>query len=381
MNLENTSLDILKKDFQKVFTLSIPVEERPETTFLEISGFPHYEEVISNWYAFFLRSDGVHNFKTLFITSLIECYEEIRGKNSVFFALEETKVIRERMVNEKRIDLLVYDQIDTIGKDDDTYKNAFIIENKINATLYNELDSYYNGICAENKYGIVLTLLPLKMATSNFINITHQKLMSRVSDNIGKYLLKSNPKYLLMLREFIQQIQLFNKTIDMKATVDFYFENAAKINDLIKIKENAMDSIIDSIKSHIENTDFNWGRKYPEALNIRFKKDPQVLLTIDTSKIFIEGSYVINLWLSGELAKAWQHNKEIFNNLSSKPNDIIYNESPTGAQYAFVASEKVSFGLSKENIEKFPLLFSNHLQNSWAPFLNIAIEVLTSKNN
>jgi len=381
--MEEQSLTELQNSYKSLLDAALPSVEIPDPTFFNISGSPHYEDVISNWYAFFLDTSNPHDLKTLFITSLMECYVEKSGTSSLVFAIENTKVQRERMVGLKRIDLLVYDEAivtekTTAEKDATVYRSAFIIENKINATLYNDLGLYYNGIAADNKYGIVLSIIPITTGHADFVNIMHQQLMERVTANIGKYMVKANAKYLILLKDFIQQIQSFTKTVNMKDTIDFYFENALKINSLIKLKEDAVNYIFDNIKLSLEGSGFSFARRYVDSLNIRFDSQADLFLTVNTNLIFTEGRYTINLWLSGKLAKSWNwlQLKEQLSVMIFKPADITFKSQQSGLQYASVAVEEVTVGLTKENIEKLPESLASHLKSHWVPFLTELVTLL-----
>jgi len=379
MKFEGFSLMELRSEFSDILSKTIPSPEIFQPTFLEISGFPHYEEVISNWYAFFFTTSGNHSLKTLFINSLLDCIKDKLGTtNQLSFEVETAKVIRERMVKDKRIDLLIYDEAFQL-EDDEIYRNAIIIENKINASLYNDLDCYFDNISVEQtKQGVVMSIKPVTIQCDGFINITHKYFIDKVSGNIGKYLVKANPKYLILLQELIQQLQTFSQTKDMKEYLEFYFENAVKINELIQIKENAFEEIVHGIKLKLEDSHFTFTRKYSDSLNIKYSENNLILLTIETGKIFTEGKFKIKLWLSGELAKKWNWTglKTQLEQMKLKPADVRFNELSTGSQWATVAIEELSFPLTIETISNFPERLAEHINNVWEPFIAELINLL-----
>ena len=71
MNL--VKLKTLLNDFNKINIKNIPTE----TTFLDISGFPHYENVCSNILKFFFSSDELHGLKDLLVRALLVSLGEV----------------------------------------------------------------------------------------------------------------------------------------------------------------------------------------------------------------------------------------------------------------------------------------------------------------
>lgn len=50
----------------------IPIIKSKPKTFLGIAKQPHYEDVLTNWYAFYFDDSEEHGLKGLFIESLME---------------------------------------------------------------------------------------------------------------------------------------------------------------------------------------------------------------------------------------------------------------------------------------------------------------------
>ena len=69
-------LDIEKVDLLQLQSFlnqnEIPIIKSKPKTFLGIAKQPHYENVLSNIYAFYFDVNEVHQFKDLFIKSLLE---------------------------------------------------------------------------------------------------------------------------------------------------------------------------------------------------------------------------------------------------------------------------------------------------------------------
>lgn len=81
----------LLNDFNKINIKNIPTE----TTFLDISGFPHYENVCSNILKFFFSSDELHGLKDLLIQALLVSLEEVPGHEIIV-----NDVLREQATTE-----------------------------------------------------------------------------------------------------------------------------------------------------------------------------------------------------------------------------------------------------------------------------------------
>lgn len=200
------------------------IKKRPKT-FLGIAKQPHYENVMSNIYAFYFNVNEVHGMSDLFINSLLEI-------------ILESKIGQEKTVNEIS-DFTVETEVYTAknGRIDILLSNenhAIIIENKVYHTLNNDLQDYFkstkvNENKVENKIGIVLSLNRMNPNHECFINITHVDLLKRVIANLGNYIMDAKEKYVVFLKDFYQNsINLSISEMDSKE-LKFYFDNQPKI--------------------------------------------------------------------------------------------------------------------------------------------------------
>ncbi len=220
----------------------IPKIKGKPKTFLGIAKQPHYENVISNIYAFFFNVYEEHNLKDLFVKSLLEITQADQKQIRNFTDFD---IATEFGTNKKgRIDLLLSNS-----------EQAIIIENKVYHYLDNDLDDYWDSINSEHKIGIILSLQPISKSNysqyknaDNFISITHLELLKQVQKNLGNYILESNEKYVTFLKDFIQNIiNLSTKTMHKKE-IDFYFKNQQKIRDT----KAFMESVENHVKIEIE---------------------------------------------------------------------------------------------------------------------------------
>jgi hypothetical protein len=216
------------------------IKKRPKT-FLGIAKQPHYENVMSNIYAFYFKVEEVHNMQDLFINSLLEIINEsklgsLKKVNDIADYEVETEISTKKG---GRIDLLLSSQ-----------DHAIIIENKVYHTLNNDLEDYWtstkvtDGI-EDNKIGIVLSLNKLNVTHKHFVNITHLEFLKRVIQNLGHYVMEAKDKYVVFLKDFYQNsINLSKSEMDSKE-LKFYFDNQPKI---IEVKDFHF-----AVRDHIYN--------------------------------------------------------------------------------------------------------------------------------
>ncbi|GAA4764556.1 MULTISPECIES: PD-(D/E)XK nuclease family protein [Flavobacterium] len=218
----------------------IPIIKGKPKTFLGIAKQPHYENVLSNIYAFFFNVNEVHKLKDLFIKSLVELINtsKLGKENKVFESFLNFEVLTEYgTINQKRIDILLQNN-----------EQAIIIENKVYHELNNDLEEYYNEIKVTTKMGIVLSLHPISdISHDRYINITHQQYMAKVMHNLGNYVLHANDKYLVFLKDFYQNIINLSHPVMEKEAIQFYYKNQQEINELVRFKFKLREHIVNQI--------------------------------------------------------------------------------------------------------------------------------------
>ena len=181
---------------------SIPEINTTNETFISICGYPHYERVISNILAFFFDSQREHGLKTLFIQSLLNLMNLMFNEVAEFSVLTEVHTTKGNY-----IDLLLLND-----------EMSIVIENKIFANLYNDLDDYYSFAKNSYKhktYGIVLGISEYSSIHDSFISITYKDLFKEIKKNLGSYILESNSKYNTFLFDFIENITTLTRSPSM----------------------------------------------------------------------------------------------------------------------------------------------------------------------
>lgn len=218
-------------DFKKFEDLLAAFEKIPKTevslpTFMEIAGYPHYENVCSNILAFFFDTEEVHGFGDLFVRSLYEC---LRVADPATDDLQTINVSREVPTSSgKRIDILI-----------ETQNYVFTIENKIWHYLHNDLADYAThaqGVAKkeenDEKEVLLLVLSPYSIASSQlhsgFVSLTFETLFTKVKEHLGQYLHRGTSAYLPQLTDFMETMLNHTKKTPM---------NLEMINFLIKEKE------------------------------------------------------------------------------------------------------------------------------------------------
>ena len=206
---------------------------KKDRTFLEISGYPHYENVWSNILQFFLNPNNEHGFQDLVLNALVKCIEP---DFTCDYERENVSVEREfPTIKNNRIDLVIQTEKYVIG-----------IENKIFHFLNNDLNDYsqtVSSLCRANSKKAITFVLSLKSLTnqqdrekikeSGFKNVTYIDLFENIKKNWGDFISTANPKYDILLKDFIKSIQnLTSRTMENKELWGFFKENAEDIEYL-----------------------------------------------------------------------------------------------------------------------------------------------------
>jgi hypothetical protein len=205
---------------------SLPPLQKQEQTFMEIAGYPHFENVCSNILQFYLQPSNEHGFGSLLLDSLFRLINE-----NVVIDGHNVDVRREESTYEgKRIDLIIESEGFVLG-----------IENKIFA------DARHNPFCKYAKhldelrkdrqvYKVLLSVFPIdtsKLKLCGFKPITYQLLFEKVIANIGSYFLTGREPHTIFFRDFIKTIQNLQEATSMDESRLLYFaDNHESISTL-----------------------------------------------------------------------------------------------------------------------------------------------------
>lgn len=226
----------------------LPNEEKIDEDLFSICGFPHYERVASNVLAFFLDNKREHGLGDLFIQSLLSCggiaSEELDLNYEVMTEVQTDKG--------NFIDLVV---------ESDSF--IIIIENKIYASLYNDLDDYYDHydkarnstVSTRKVFAFVLSLTKISPINSKFIFIDYENLLLEIKTRLGEAVIGANQRYLSLLFDFITNIENMKRgnTMDYEF-ISFVKEHNTEIDNInLRLKKIHDDfrHVVESVNSQI----------------------------------------------------------------------------------------------------------------------------------
>ena len=188
---EIQAFDALLKAFDQV------PERLP--TFLEITRYPHYENVCSNILEFLLDPKKPHGLGTLFLDALGRV-GKIEDQPRRWDNVEVTR--EEYTTAGNRIDILILSD-----------SHAVLIENKIWRPSDNPFRDYAEHIkCLprHHKHKLLLTLKPDVGGTAQqcgFENVTHEQLVNEVRELLGTYVTGADTRYLTFMLDFLNTLE------------------------------------------------------------------------------------------------------------------------------------------------------------------------------
>ena len=359
-------------EYDLVINERIVLASPSDRTIFDISEYPHYEEVISNWYAFFFDPSAEHSLRDLFLQSLIEFITE---KHNSDFSMQNCHVERELQTNKGNfIDLVLYEQ----AEEDEIFESAIIIENKIYAGIYNDLDDYYDSVKTEpgQKVGIVLSLHEIEKLPESFINITHEKLLEVIQRNLGEYVVSAKLKYIHTLQDFISNLKQMTRLEDMQDHIKYYFDNATKIDDLVDLKAQAKNYLKENLRHAVAGSSYEWKREAEGAFRFAYSNGRILFYLYTIEKILREKKFVLSVWLNGE--KVVKHWKRVGG--SDKISSEKYQQEYQLKLFPHEPSDEWVSLADKEyeitNIENFGEEVFEFLIEDWSKFLEDVTDIL-----
>ena len=280
--------EILQKKYANLLSKRIINVEQPLPTFQAIAGYPNHENVISNYYQFFLKSEH-HGIADLFLLALDDCIKD--GD----ITMESYTVEREFTTHlGGRIDLVIQEM-----NEEETPHKVVIIENKIHHTVENNLKDYWDTFQdVPERFGILLTLKREK-EHPNFLNITHKDWIGKIKIRLGNEISSINAKYLVLLQDFITHMEsYYKKEFDMES-LRFLFAEGAQIDELIKLKANGFQAIAKELSKTITNSEYwDWVNTTSKGVGLK-NLDDSLTMYVNFSDIFATKEYSIELWIKG----------------------------------------------------------------------------------
>lgn len=205
---------------------NLPELKQQHYSILEIAGFPHYENVISNLLAFYFDFEEMHGLQDLFIKALFSSL----NLSKEYTRSENINVYKEVSTHKnKRIDLVI--ELD---------EYAIAIENKVFHTLNNPLNEYedYLKLTYPDKkhIGVILSIHPVKLKTRSFFkSILYHEYCQSLSEQLGTYLTVSNNFHASFVTDFITTLNNLKKDSIMNNEVIEYMSN--NYEEFVKVQE------------------------------------------------------------------------------------------------------------------------------------------------
>ena len=215
-------------------------------TFMEVAGIQHREVTISKVLAFLMESEAEHGMGDLWIRSLLEAAANTDERFNLealqtFPTSCSTEVVTANVERSLRIDIVAETPDLVLG-----------IENKIGASLYNDLEAYAGQVhdMAGGRVPLLLTLTlhDERSATMEWAarcekhgvalcNVTYDALFTHVREGIGDVILNADREWLGYIRDFMRTIENLGDTRMQFDTKLFAFmaENGPEI-ELLKRK-------------------------------------------------------------------------------------------------------------------------------------------------
>lgn len=203
----------------------LPKAVKREQTFMEIAGYPHFENVCSNILAFYLQPCNNHGFGTLFLDVLATLIDE-----KIEIDWHGVEVRREETTeNKKRLDLVIKSDKYVIG-----------IENKIYAGLYSPFEEYSNHLkfsySSRQVFKVLLSLRHIQPQEElkGFKPIRYEIFFRKILENINSYALATNEPHMTFLRDFIQTMQNLQEVTTMdRQRLEYFRDNQQNITALL----------------------------------------------------------------------------------------------------------------------------------------------------
>jgi hypothetical protein len=251
----------------------LPDKSNYQKSFFDIAGFPRWENVNSNLLAFYFDKEEEHNFSTLFIESLLKLIGENKGDSKIDYT-SDYEVFRELRTDKGNyIDLVIKSKVEVDSDsskeqvEEDQFSDwAIIIENKIDSWVHNDLEDYWNSVKATHKIGIVLSKRkePLskveKLVGIEYHSITHKELIDNVQINLAQYFSSANDKHLILLKEYINNIEnLYINSFmnqERKNSILEFQKHKEEIFNLKRVENNLLKNIYDVLFKVFDEFDF-----------------------------------------------------------------------------------------------------------------------------
>lgn len=232
----------MSKELLDLTTLNnLPKRELPRRTMLDILDVATKEIYITQAYAYFLdHKNGFpfqKQFATIFFKHILASEKSAEKWLRCDVRAEQTVQTKDKSF---RIDLLFIN-----GED------AIIVENKIFAGKYNNLNAYEEGVKNLGIKNIIKSCF-LSFDEGDKRSITHQGICLEMRQILLQERSKENEREYYQMSEFIEHLVKLNQTLGNIEDAIAYLEHTSAINNAIQLKQRAMDFFYPKIREIAE---------------------------------------------------------------------------------------------------------------------------------
>lgn len=229
-------------------------DQTDETLFSIIGGKSTDERTATRILRFFFDTNGKHNMNDLFIRSFLEAAGENYNEFPKTFSAKKEVMTKKG----KLIDILLTNQECNI-----------VIENKIYADLYNDLNEYYktasdsgeSWTAPKKVEGYVLSLFDLQDSIDDmnlnkkFKCVTYKNFLDELQKNLGtrEYNFSKNNKYYILCNDFIENMKSLEEENKMEETdIEFWNKYKKVYSTLNEKRVKLLKQRIDRLKKALE---------------------------------------------------------------------------------------------------------------------------------
>ncbi len=292
------AVEALLDDFNK---LPARLERLP--TFMEVAGYPHYENVCSNILAFYLDPEQPHGLGALVLDALARVGNIAPAGEGVGGNVSVEREVTTDAGN--RIDLLI---------ESDTH--AVVIENKIHAGVNNPFGDYTKYLErrtseGREKHRFLLTLSPTDEGAGwGFANITYTEFVAEIRAMLGRYVSRADTRYLTLLLDFLNTLENLQKETRMdERFVRLLSERSDELEallgevkgfkDELRRRVQALGALVDVGEwENVRQWFYREGTSLLDALVHDVRVAPDLPVYIDTT-IYPSG-WEVSVWLRDE---------------------------------------------------------------------------------
>jgi len=380
-----TQYDQIYQDLQLLEKEMPNAPKLPRPDIFSISGFPHYETVLSNWFTYFLESNNQTGFSVL----LAEVFQKIIQKKvplKTFDWLTQELHISSEVITDKGgfIDLILFDELIQNGEKQ-SFENALIIEHKVEATLYNDLDDYFNSVQINptgTKQGVVLSAKPIDIPNehkSNFINITYQEVLIETSTLLGPYALESDLGQLNYFKDFLNNLNRMSEKINTEA-VEFCFKHGETIQRVTELRQSAEEEIVNILRIALNDTNYPLVRRNPNSISLK-TNDNNVTIIIGLKEMFSSKTFDFQYWLHRDGLIRWKNVPDHEELKEKFGHRFEFKEKKDAKDWLQLIGKKIEFEGFEELEQGFDQVLIKFLKTEIDPVTDFVRELMDKYNS